>query len=430
MNDTLLIAACVLSGLSVLISVFVVVKLSHLPKGGDGNLKDEFRASREETANSAKALREELGNSIQGINKTIIDSIHDIGDKNERSMDRVRQALNDRVKELQESNEKKLEEMRKTVDEKLHETLEKRLSESFKNVSDELQKVYTGLGEMKNLATGVGDLKKVLTNVKSRGTWAEIQLGALLEQILSPGQFDKNVKVIPSSDELVEFAVKLPGPDGNRDMCVWLPIDSKFPQEDYVRLQEAAESGDKDEVKRAESALKTAIEKAAKDIATKYIAPPHSTDFAIMFLGTEGLYAEALRIPGLTDTLQQKYRIVIAGPTTISAILNSLRMGFQALAFEQRATEVWRVLGAVKTEFGKFGGVLDKVKKQLQTVSNTIDQTGARTRAIERSLKTVSELPEAEATDLLAISTGDMEDVIGLEDGTEAESAAHDADRD
>lgn len=426
MNDTFLIVAVALSALSVILSVFVIVKLSGIPKAGDGDFKSEFRASREENANSAKALREEIGNSIQGINKTIIDSIHDIGEKNERSMDRVRQALNDRVKELQESNEKKLEEMRKTVDEKLHETLEKRLSESFKNVSDELQKVYTGLGEMKNLATGVGDLKKVLTNVKSRGTWAEIQLGALLEQILSPNQFDRNVKVIPTSDELVEFAVKLPGPDGNRDMCVWLPIDSKFPQEDYLRLQEAAENGDKDEVKKAESALKTALEKAAKDISTKYISTPHSTDFAIMFLGTEGLYAEALRIPGLTDTLQQKYRVVIAGPTTISAILNSLRMGFQALAFEQRATEVWRVLGAVKTEFGKFGGVLDKVKKQLQTVSNTIDQTGARTRAIERSLKTVSELPEAEATDLLAISTGDMEEVIGIDEDSENEDPAPD----
>lgn len=422
MNETLLITASVLSGLSVLLLLFVIVRQSKSSSTGDGDLKNEFRLSREESAKSAQSLRQEIGSSIQGINKTLIDSIHDIGEKNERSMDRVRQALNDRVKELQESNEKKLEEMRKTVDEKLHETLEKRLSESFKNVSEELQKVYTGLGEMKTLATGVGDLKKVLTNVKSRGTWAEVQLGALLEQIMTPSQFERNVKVVPTSDEQVEFAVKLPGPEGNRDACVWLPIDSKFPQEDYLRLQEAAESGDKDEVKRAESALKAAIEKAAKDIASKYIAPPHSTDFAIMFLGTEGLYAEALRIPGLSETLQQKHRVVIAGPTTISAILNSLRMGFQALAFEQRATEVWRVLGAVKTEFSRFGTVLDRVKKQLQTVSNTIDRTEVRTRAIQRSLKDVSELPEAEATDLLAISTGDVEELMGVEEESELES--------
>lgn len=422
MNDTLLIAASALSGLAVILLIAVLLRLSKGSSPSDVGLKDEFRLSREESAKSAQALRQEIGTSIQGINKTLIDSIHDIGEKNERSMDRVRQALNERVKELQESNEKKLEEMRKTVDEKLHETLEKRLSESFKNVSEELQKVYTGLGEMKNLATGVGDLKKVLTNVKSRGTWAEVQLGALLEQVLTPAQFEKNVKVVPTSDELVEFAVKLPGPDGNREACVWLPIDSKFPQEDYVRLQDAAENGDKEEVKRAENALKNAIEKAAKDIATKYIAPPHSTDFAIMFLGTEGLYAEALRIPGLTDSLQQKYRVVIAGPTTISAILNSLRMGFQALAFEQRASEVWRVLGAVKTEFGKFGTVLERVKKQLQTVSNTIDQTGVRTRAIQKSLTAVSELPGEEATDLLAISTGDIDDLIGVDEESELES--------
>lgn len=421
MNDTLLIIASALSGICFLMLVYVIFQLSRTSSGETG-IKEEFRISREESATSAKSLREEVNSSIQGINKTLLQTIQDIGEKNETAMGRVRQELNERVKELQDSNEKKLEEMRKTVDEKLHETLEKRLSESFKNVSEELQKVYTGLGEMKTLATGVGDLKKVLTNVKSRGTWAEVQLGALLDQILTPSQFEKNVKIVPNSDEMVEFAVKLPGSDGDKDSCVWLPIDSKFPQEDYVRLQDAAEAGDKEEVKKAEAALKAAIEKGAKDIATKYLSPPHSTDFAIMFLGTEGLYAEALRIPGLTDTLQHKYRVVVAGPTTIAAILNSLRMGFQALAFEQRATEVWRVLGAVKTEFGKFGGVLDKVQRQLETVSNTIEQTGRRTRAIERKLKTVSELPESEASNLLAISTGDVEDLIDLEEETEIES--------
>lgn len=417
MNDTLLFAIAILSAISLLLILFTLFRVQST--SGNNDLKGEFRLSREESSNSAQALRQEVSASIQGVNKTLIESIQDIGEKNERSMERMRNALNERVKELQESNEKKLEEMRRTVDEKLHETLEKRLSESFKNVSEELQKVYTGLGEMKTLATGVGDLKKVLTNVKTRGTWAEVQLGAILEQILTQSQFEKNVKVVPTSDELVEFAVKIPGPDGGNQACVWLPIDSKFPQEDYLRLQAAAESGDKEEVKKAEGALKTALDKAAKDIATKYIAPPHSTDFAIMFLGTEGLYAEALRIPGLQESLQQKYRVVIAGPTTVSAILNSLRMGFQALAFEQRATEVWKVLGAVKTEFSKFGGVLDRVKKQLQTVSNTIDETGVRTRAIEKSLRNVAELPESESTDLLAISEGDVGDLLGVDGATD-----------
>ncbi len=418
MNETLLIIAIALSGLSFCVLVFIAVRKSGA--GVSGDFSGEFRNAREESSRSAQQLREEIGKQIQGVNATLIDSVRGMGEQNTASMERVRQALNERVKELQESNEKKLEEMRKTVDEKLHETLEKRLSESFKNVSEELQRVYTGLGEMKSLATGVGDLQRVLTNVKSRGTWAEVQLGALLEQILASSQFDRNVKIDPNSNEQVEFAVRIPGPESEKDTIVWLPIDSKFPQEDYLRLQEAAEKGDVAEVERFEKALKSTIEKSAKDIHDKYIKPPHSTDFGIMFLATEGLYAEALRMPGLSDTLQQKYRVVLAGPTTISAILNSLRMGFQALAFEKRASEVWRVLGAVKSEFGKFTEVLDKVKKQLNTVSNTIDQTGVRSRAIQKSLKTVSELPETEASDLLAISEGDVDEVIGL-DPTEEE---------
>lgn len=402
MNETFQILTLV----AALLTLSVVIISLFRNKGGavsSGEFQDEMRRSREESSQSAQALRQELTNSIQGVNKTLIDSIQGISERNDAALDRVRASLNERVRELQESNEKKLEEMRKTVDEKLHDTLEKRLGESFKQVSERLEAVQLGLGEMRNLATGVGDLKKVLTNVKTRGTWAEVQLGALLEQILQNSQFDRNVKVKPNSDEMVEFAVKLPGPEDDKDRVIWMPIDSKFPQEDYVRLQDATERGDIEEVKKAEDALVRAIKVAAKDISSKYIDPPNTTDFAIMFLGTEGLYSEALRVPGLVESIQQEFRVVVAGPTTIAAILNSLRMGFQALAFEKRASEVWRVLGAVKTEFGKFGEVLDKMGKQLKTVEKTLGQTATRTRAIQKTLKNVEQLPEDDSSSVLGI---------------------------
>lgn len=308
-----------------------------------------------------------------------------------------------RVKELQEGNERKLEEMRKTVDEKLHDTLEKRLGESFKLVSDRLEAVHKGLGEMQNLATGVGDLKRVLTNVKARGTWAEVQLGVLLEQVLTADQYERNVSVKVDSLERIEYAVRLPGSKDEPGSHVWLPIDSKFPQEDYIRLQEAAEKADLTAVQAATDALARTIRSSAKDIHDKYVNPPSTTDFAIMFLATEGLYAEVLRQPALVEELQQRFRIVLAGPTTLVAILSSLRIGFQTLAIEQRASEVWRVLGAVKTEFVKFGDVLDKVKKQLNTASRTIEQTGVRSRAIERSLRSVQQLPDVESSKMLAL---------------------------
>jgi DNA recombination protein RmuC len=402
MNETFQILTLV----AALLTLSVVIISLFRSKGGavsSGEFQDEMRRGREESSQSAQALRQEITNSIQGVNKTLIDSIQGISERNDAALDRVRASLNERVRELQESNEKKLEEMRKTVDEKLHDTLEKRLGESFKQVSERLEAVQLGLGEMRNLATGVGDLKKVLTNVKTRGTWAEVQLGALLEQILQNSQFDRNVKVKPNSDEMVEFAVKLPGPEDDKDQVIWMPIDSKFPQEDYVRLQDATERGDIEEVKKAEDALVRAIKVAAKDISSKYIDPPNTTDFAIMFLGTEGLYSEALRVPGLVESIQQEFRVVVAGPTTIAAILNSLRMGFQALAFEKRASEVWRVLGAVKTEFGKFGEVLDKMGKQLKTVEKTLGQTATRTRAIQKTLKNVEQLPEDDSSSVLGI---------------------------
>jgi len=289
------------------------------------------------------------------------------------------------------------------VDEKLQGTLEKRLGESFKLVSDRLEAVQRGLGEMQNLATGVGDLKKVLTNVKSRGTWAEVQLGTILEQFMAPGQFERNVKTKAGSSDVVEFAIRLPGRPDEPESAVWLPIDSKFPQEDYLRLQEASDAGDAEGVQKAADALGRTLKMEAQKIQEKYLDPSGTTDFGIMFLATEGLYAEALRQPDLVPTLQERFRIVVAGPTTLAAILSSLRMGFQTLAIEKRASEVWEVLGAVKTEFGKFGDVLGKVKRQLGTASKTIDAAETRTRAMERKLRSVQQLPDEDADALLQL---------------------------
>jgi DNA recombination protein RmuC len=359
-------------------------------------LRDELRSAREEARLSARELREEVTKSI---------------DATQASIDRVRATLDQRVRELQEGNERKLDEMRRTVDEKLHDTLEKRLGESFKLVSDRLDTVHKGLGEMQQLATGVGDLKRVLTNVKARGTWAEVQLGAILEQVLTPEQYGKNVCIRPETAERVEFAVRLPGPLDDPATCVWLPIDSKFPQEDWLRLQDASDQGDVAAVQAASDALIRTVRGSAKEIHDKYVHPPASTDFAIMFLATEGLFAEVLRHPSVVSDLQQQYRVVVAGPTTLAAILTSLRMGFQTLVVEQRAAEVWRVLGAVKTEFGKFGDVLDKVQRQLTTASRTIEETGQRSRAMEKKLRSAERLPEAEAAMVLELPVEDEADV-------------------
>ena len=358
-------------------------------------LRDELRSAREEARLSARELREEVTKSI---------------DATQASLDRVRVTLDQRVRELQEGNERKLDEMRRTVDEKLHDTLEKRLGESFKLVSDRLDTVHKGLGEMQQLATGVGDLKRVLTNVKARGTWAEVQLGAILEQVLTPEQYGKNVCIRPDTAERVEFAVRLPGPLDDPTTCVWLPIDSKFPQEDWLRLQDASDQGDVAAVQAASDALIRTVRGSAKEIHDKYVHPPASTDFAIMFLATEGLFAEVLRHPSVVSDLQQQYRVVVAGPTTLAAILTSLRMGFQTLVVEQRAAEVWRVLGAVKTEFGKFGDVLDKVQRQLTTASRTIEETGQRSRAMEKKLRSAERLPEAEAAMVLELPVEDEAD--------------------
>lgn len=365
------------------------------PEAARRELRDELRSARDEARGSARELREEVTKSI---------------DATQASLDRVRGTLDQRVRELQEGNERKLDEMRRTVDEKLHDTLEKRLGESFKLVSDRLDTVHKGLGEMQQLATGVGDLKRVLTNVKARGTWAEVQLGAILEQVLTPDQFSKNVSIRPDTAERVEFAVRLPGPLDDTASCVWLPIDSKFPQEDWLRLQDASDHGDVPGVQAASDALIRTVRGSAKEIHDKYVHPPASTDFAIMFLATEGLFAEVLRHPSVVSDLQQQYRVVVAGPTTLAAILTSLRMGFQTLVVEQRAAEVWRVLGAVKTEFGKFGDVLDKVQRQLTTASRTIEETGQRSRAMEKKLRSAERLPDAEAAMVLDLPVGDTTD--------------------
>jgi DNA recombination protein RmuC len=284
-----------------------------------------------------------------------------------------------------------LEQMRKTVDEKLQGTLERRLGESFKLVSERLEVVHQGLGEMQKLASGVGDLKKVLTNVKSRGTWGEMQLGNLLEQVLTSEQYACNVATRPGSNERVEFAIRLPGRGNASGAPVWLPIDAKFPKEDYERLVEAAEHADAAALELAATQLENRIKLEAKSIRDKYVEPPHTTDFAILYLPVEGLYAEVLRRPGLLDVLQRDFRITIAGPTVLTALLNSLQMGFRTLAIEKRSSEVWQVLAAIKTEFGKFGEVIGRVQKKLQEASNVIDSAATRTRAIERQLRAVGE---------------------------------------
>jgi len=304
----------------------------------------------------------------------------------------LRTAVDARLSALQAGNEAKLEEMRKTVDEKLHATLEARLGESFKQVSERLEQVHRGLGEMATLATGVGDLKRVLTNVKTRGGWGEVQLEALLEQTLTAEQFARSVSTRPGSNERVDFAIKLPG-RASDEAPLWLPLDAKFPREDYERLIEASERGDLAAIEAAGRALEVAVKTQAKSIRDKYVEPPHTTDFGLMFLPTEGLYAEVLRRPGLADALQRDYRITIAGPTTLTALLNSLQMGFRTLAIEKRSSEVWQVLGAVKTEFGKFGEVLEKVGEKLDQAQKQIEQTGVRSRAIQRHLRGVEALP-------------------------------------
>lgn len=387
-------------------------------------LAAEINQMRESTVKTLESNRDALDKRLDAGTQTQSNKLdafskrlQEMGEAQRQALETMRNSLELKVTQMREGNEKKLEEMRKTVDEQLQDTLEKRLGESFKLVSQRLEAVQRGLGEMQSLATGVGDLKRVLTNVKTRGTWAEVQLGAILEQMLNPGQFERNVKTKEGSNDLVEFAIRLPGPLDDPGRPVWLPIDAKFPQEDWVRLQQASEAGDVQAVQDASNALVKAVKASAKDIRTKYIDPPSTTDFAILYLATEGLYAEVLRQPGVMEAIQHDERVILAGPTTLAALLSSLRMGFQTLAIERRSAEVWNVLSAVKTEFGKFGAVLEKVKKNLDTASRTIDSTSRRTRVMEQKLKSVEQMEADQAVELLGLDDG--ENLLAMDEAGE-----------
>jgi DNA recombination protein RmuC len=357
---------------------------------------EQFRAA---VARDAATGRQESAEALERFGQGFAQRIQALAQSNEQRMVDLRSLVEQRLESLQKDNASKLEDMRRTVDEKLHATLEQRLGESFKQVSDRLEAVHKGLGEMQTLAAGVGDLKRVLTNVKSRGTWGEVQLARLIEDTMTADQYAQNVKPIPNSDAIVEFAIKLPGREGV-DGPVWLPIDAKFPKEEYERLHQAQEDADREAVKQASVALGRAVETQARQIASKYVAPPHTTDFAIMFLPSEALYAEVLRVPGLLDRLQG-LRVNIAGPANLAAMLNSLQMGFRTLAIEQRSSEVWQLLRAVKTEFGKFGQSLADVKKSLETATTRLGKTETRTRVMLRNLKSVEALPADAASKLL-----------------------------
>jgi DNA recombination protein RmuC len=365
---------------------------------------EQARGNRAELAESIGRFARQVtaqASSVAQIQNAQIDGFAQqlvrLTESNERHLAEIRATLEAKLRELQADNAHRLEQMRATVDEKLNATLEQRLGESFRLVSDRLEQVHRGLGEMQALASDVGDLKRVLANVKTRGIWGEVQLSALLEQMLAPGQYAANVATVPGSSERVEFAIRLPG----RDAAVWLPVDAKFPREDWERLQQAHDRADAVAADEAGRALESRIRAEARRIRDKYVSPPSTTDFALMFLPTEGLYAEVVRRAGLVDELQRECRVVLAGPTTLCALLNSLQMGFRTFAVEQRTSEVWAVLGAVKTEFGKFGDVLAKTKQQLQSVSNSLDTAEVRSRAIVRKLRDVEELPAERAGVLL-----------------------------
>lgn len=375
-------------------------------------MQSAMSSLRQTMADAARAEREEISRNFTSLGATQSEHLRDIAGvqkdalellsgrlaqltvSNEGKLDALREAIEHRLTEIRSGNEAKLDQMRALVDEKLHATLEQRLGAAFTNVSEWLDKVHKGLGEMKHLAGDVGDLRRVLTNVKTRGVWGEIQLGALLEQILHHEQYETNVAVVPGASERVEFAIKLPG--AGDAGCVWLPIDSKFPQEDYLRIVDASERGDITAIAESRKALERRVLEEAKKIRTKYIEVPYTTDFGILYLPVEGLYSEILRIDGLCERMMREHRVVISGPTTIAALLNSLQMGFRTLAVERRSSEVWVLLGQVKTEFSKFGAVLERVHGRIEQAGKELEGAGRRTRAIERKLRDVSSLPSEE----------------------------------
>ncbi len=383
------------------------VQLATMQQG----LADALRDSAHQAALQSSSLREAQTQALARFNEAqemalkrlsdgMAEQLRTLSEANDRRLTEVRQTVEQRLQSLQADNEKKLEQMRQTVDEKLHATLEQRLGESFKQVADRLEQVHKGLGEMQRLASDVGSLNRVLSNVKTRGIFGEVQLAGLLDQVFTPEQYGVNVETVPGSGARVEFAIRLPG-QGDAHQPLWLPIDAKFPREDYERLLEAQERADAPAVEVAAKAIEQRLRLEAKTIRAKYIAPPHTADFAILFVPTEGLYAEALRRPGLVEALQREHRVMLAGPTTLLATLNSLQMGFRTLALEKRSTEVWQVLGAVKTEFSKFGDVLAKTKKKLEEAGNTISSIETRTRVMGKALRDVEALPDTQAQSLL-----------------------------
>jgi DNA recombination protein RmuC len=383
------------------------------------DVRQDLASARTEAAAAAQSGRTELGATLaqqaQAMQQQLAgmagaqteqmqyfgDRLAELGKSNEQRLDSVRASVEQRLDVLRSENAQKLEAMRATVDEKLQTTLDVRLGESFRQVSDRLEQVHKGLGEMQTLALGVGDLRRMLTNVKTRGGWGEVQLGTLLGEMLSPAQFAQNVPTRPGSGDRVEYAVKLPGRRDDGVPC-WLPIDAKFPLDDYQRLQDAIERADGSAVENARKSLEAFFKAEAKSIRGKYVEPPHTTDFAILFIPTEGLYAEAMARPGLADALQREHRVMLCGPMNLAAMLNSLQLGFRTLAIEQRSTEVWAVLGAVKTEFGKFGQILVKTKERLDQVGSTLEEAARKSTTITRKLRDVESLPEDEAERLLA----------------------------
>ena len=384
-----------------MVSIFLLAVVMIHTKGRldllEKNLDRMERFFREDMATN----REETGRSLRDFNESLLNRVSESTAQNIQKLDKIDETVDLHLKTLQEDNNRKLEQIRATVDEKLHDTLERRLGESFKLVSERLEMVHKGLGEMQTLASGVGDLKKVLTNIKTRGTFGEIQLHSLLEQILSPDQYQSNVATKRDSATRVEFAIRLPGRGETENHPVWLPIDAKFPQEDYLRLLEAQEAGNANLVEEVSKQLERIIKDMAKNIRDKYLDPPYTTDFGIMFLPTEGLYAEILRRTGLFELLQREFKVVITGPTTLAALLNSLQMGFRTLVIEKRSSEVWTLLGVVKTEFSTFGAILDRTQKKLQEASHTIEKAATRSRAIEKKLKNIQEIPLGDTQKLL-----------------------------
>ena len=392
--------------------VSVIGEMSRTQQQQLDSFGGQIRATSRADEERLERMRQSIDDKLQDYDRQMARVTKTLEDKlavDEQRLTEMRKTLDENMLRLQGENEKKLEQIRLTVDEKLNSTLDKRLGESFRTVSERLEQVYKGLGEMQNLATGVGDLKKVLTNVKTRGVWGEVQLASLLEQYLAPGQYDVNVAVKPGSAERVEFAVRLPGREDN-DQVVYLPIDSKFPIEDYRRLMDASDAGDRAAVDAATAALIAAIKNEARRIHTKYIDPPHTTDFAIMFLPVEGLYAEVLRQNGIVEWLQNEYRIVVTGPTTLLALLNSLQMGCRTIAIEKRSSEVWELLGAVKTEFGKFAGLLEKTQKRLRMASDSIEDAARKTRTIQRKLSGVQALSEPDSKRLIDLGDEEYEE--------------------